>query len=285
VEKKTAGRVKIKFFAGGVQGDEREAVRKMRGGLINGAGVTGVGLGLINSEVRLLDLPFLFRSDAELDHVRDRLDTELQKKFNEKGYELLSWGDVGWIYIYSNIPITSRADIAKTKIWAWVDDPLVRELLKNLGVSGVPLGVPDVLPSLQTGLIDACYGSPLSMLALQWHTKVKYQTGEPISVGTGATVVLKKDFDKLSAEDQKMLLEEAKALQQKNLQTIRKDNERSLTKMKQLGLQVVPVPAALSDELHKDGLLVWEALAGKMYSKDWLEKIKQILGDYRKTHT
>src|SRR5262245_45195404 len=67
VDKKTNGRVKLKFFAGGVQGDERDAVRKMRLGQINGAAVTGVGLGLINGEVRLLDLPFLVKSDAELD--------------------------------------------------------------------------------------------------------------------------------------------------------------------------------------------------------------------------
>src|SRR5207245_1184066 len=73
VEKHTSGRVKIKFFAGGVQGDEREAVQKMRGGLLNGAGVTGVGLGQINEEVRVLELPFLFRTYDELDHVRTTL--------------------------------------------------------------------------------------------------------------------------------------------------------------------------------------------------------------------
>src|SRR5579884_4217014 len=257
VEKKTSGRVKIKFFAGGVQGDERESVQKMRGGLINGAGVTGVGLGQINDEVRVLELPFLFKTDAELDHVRTTLASDFQKKFNEKGYVLLGWGDVGWIYIYSNIPIKSRDDIGKTKMWAWTDDPLVRALFKNLGVRGVPLGMPDVLTSLQTGVIDACYGSPLSMVALQWNTKVKFMTSQPTSVAVGATVVNKKDFDKLSADDQKVMMDESKALQEKALATVRRDNDRALAKMKQLGLQVVDTPQPLVDDLKKQGMAVW----------------------------
>jgi len=285
LEKKTNGRVKVKFFAGGVQGDERDAVRKMRLGQINGAAVTGVGLGMINAEVRLLELPGLFNNDAELDYVRSTLAGEFQKKFNEKGYVLLGWGDVGWVYIFSNIPIRSREDIAKTKLWAWTDDPLVRALFKNLGVQGVPLGVPDVLPSLQTGLIDACYGSPLSTIALQWHTKVKYMTSMPTSVGIGATVVLKKDFDALSKEDQKVLVEEAKLLEDKLITTIRKDNDRALAKMKSLGLEVIPVPPALVDDIRKSSLAVWDDLSGKMYSKEWLDKIKRLLADYRKSHT
>src|SRR5262249_7350535 len=285
VEKKTGGRVKVKIFAGGVQGDERDAVRKMRGGTINGAAVTGVGLGLINAEVRLLELPGLFTSDAELDFVRSTLSDEFQKKFNEKGYVLLGWGDVGWIYIYSNSPVKSREDIQKLKIWAWTDDPLVRALFKNLNVQGVPLGVPDVLPSLQTGLIDACYGSPLALVALQWFTKVKYMTSQPMSVGVGATVLLKKDFDALSKDDQKVLVEEGKTLQVKVIETVRKDNERALSKMKSLGLQVVPTPQALVDDIRKQSMQVWDDLAGKMYSKEWLERVKKIVADYRKSHT
>ena len=88
-------------------------------------------------------------------------------------------------------------DLTQTKLWAWVDDQLVRTLFTQLGANGVPLGVPDVLPSLQTGLINACYGSPLSTLALQWYTKVKYMTSMHISQAIGATVITKKEFDKL----------------------------------------------------------------------------------------
>ena len=183
VEEHTGGKIKIKFFAGGTAGAERDAVRKMRLGQLNGAAVTAIGLGLINSEVRVLELPMLIDTYGELDYVRNKLDAELRKKFEDKGYVLLAWGDVGPVHIFSNTPIKGKADLAQLKLWAWVDDALVRALFTQLGVNGVPLGVPDVLPSLQTGLINACYGSPLSTLALQWVVPAFGETSaDPTSV-------------------------------------------------------------------------------------------------------
>jgi TRAP-type C4-dicarboxylate transport system substrate-binding protein len=284
VEKRTEGRAKFKFFAGGVQGDEREAVRKMRQGALSGAAVTGVGLGLISGEVRVLELPLLFKSNEELDYVRTTLSDDFRKKFNEKGFELISWGEVGWVYIFSNIPIRSEADLKKTKMWAWTDDPLIRSLLATFGVQGEPLGVPDVLPSLQTGLIDACYGSPLSTVALQWNTKVKYMSAQPYGIGVAAVVVSKKDFDKLSPGDQKIMLEEGRSMQSKGIESVRRDNDRALNKMKTLGLQVVPTPPELLESFKRGGAKVSAELTGKMFTREWLEKVKKTLADYRKAH-
>src|SRR3990170_4216252 len=137
VDEKTAGRVKFKYFFGGQQGGERDVVRKMRGGTLDGAAVTAVGLGLIKGDVRVLELPFLFRTDKELDYVREKMQPEFTKQFDDAGFVLLSWGDVGWVHLYSNAPINGRADLAKMKMWAWTDDPIVRALFKRLGVNRV----------------------------------------------------------------------------------------------------------------------------------------------------
>src|SRR5260370_41415925 len=90
VEQRTEGRVKIKFYSGGIQGDERDVIRKIRSGQLGGAAITGIGLSLIAPEVRVLDS---FRSYDDLDHARARLDAVLKKKIEEKGYILLGWGD------------------------------------------------------------------------------------------------------------------------------------------------------------------------------------------------
>src|SRR5690242_19078919 len=100
VEEHSAGKIKIKFYSGGVAGDERDAVRKMRLGQINGAAVTATGLGLIQSEVRVLELPMLIHNYEELDFLRDKLDVDLRKKFEETGYVLLAWADVGPVHIF-----------------------------------------------------------------------------------------------------------------------------------------------------------------------------------------
>jgi len=281
VEDHSKGRIKIKFYPGGIAGDERDAVRKMRLGQINGAAVTAIGLGLIQSEVRVLELPMLINGYEELDYVRNKLDGDIRKKFEDKGYVLLSWGDVGPAHIFSNTPIKSKADLAQTKLWAWVDDPLLRKLFEQLGVNGVPLGVPDVLPSLQTGLINACYGSPLAVLALQWYTKVKYMTSMQINIAIGATVLVKKEFDKLSPDLQKVMMEEAKELQTKLLKQIREENTKSLTAIKQAGVQVVESPKEMIAQFEEQSKAIRPKLEPSVYSHEFREKVEKLLADYR----
>jgi TRAP-type C4-dicarboxylate transport system substrate-binding protein len=281
VEEHSSGRIKVKFYAGGVAGDERDAVRKMRLGQINAAAVTAIGLGLIASEVRVLELPMMVGSYDELDYIRTKLDSEFRKKFEEKGYVLLAWGDVGPIHIFSNTPLKSKADLAQTKLWAWVDDPIVRKLFEQLGANGVPLGVPDVLPSLQTGLINACYGSPLTMLALQWYTKVKHMTSMHITQAIGATVMVKKDFDKLPADLQKVVLSDSKDLQEKLLKQIRDENARSINAIKQAGVQVDESPKEMVAQFEEQAKAIRPKLEPSVYSHEFREKVEKLLADYR----
>jgi TRAP-type C4-dicarboxylate transport system substrate-binding protein len=283
VETHSGGKLKIKFYAGGVAGDERDAVRKMRLGQINAAAVTAIGLGLIQSEVRVLELPLMVRSYAELDYVRNAMDAEFRKKFEEKGYVLLAWGDVGPVHIFSNTPIRSKADLQQTKLWAWTDDPLVKTMFKQLGSNGVPLGVPDVLTSLQTGLINACYGSPLSMVALQWYTKVKYMTSLQLSQAIGASVITKKDWDKLTPDLQKIMLDDGKQMEQKVLKTIRADNDKALASIKAAGVQVIDSPPAMVKEFEEQALALRPMLEKDpvVYSHEFRTKVEKLLADFR----
>lgn len=281
VGERSGGKLKMKFYAGGITGDERDAVRKMRLGQINAAAVTAIGLSLIQSEVRVLELPLLVKNYEELDYIRTRLDAEFRKKFEEKGYVLLSWGDVGPVHIFSNHPIKSKDDLAKTKLWAWVDDALVRALFQQLGSNGVPLGVPDVLPSLQTGLINACYGSPLSTLALQWYTKVKYMTSLAITQAVGATVMVKKEYDKLPPDLQKILLETSKDLEAKLLKQIRDDNAKALASIKQAGVQVVESPKEMVASFEEQAKAVRPKLEPSVYTHEFRDKVEKLLADYR----
>ena len=283
VESHSGGKVKVKFYAGGVAGDERDVVRKMRLGQLNAAAVTAIGLGLIQSEVRVLELPMMIKNYAELDYVRNAMDADFRKKFEEKGYVLLGWGDVGPVYIYSNTPIKSKADLAQTKLWAWTDDPLVKTMFKQLGSNGVPLGVPDVLTSLQTGLINACYGSPLAMVTLQWNTKVKYMTSLQLSQAVGATVVTKRDWDKLTPDLQKVVMDDAKEMEQKLLKVIRADNDASLKSMKANGIQVVETPAGMEKEFSDQALALRPILEKDpvVYTHEFRTKVEKLLADYR----
>ncbi|HEX2687211.1 MAG TPA: TRAP transporter substrate-binding protein DctP, partial [Kofleriaceae bacterium] len=207
IKDKTSGRVSLKYFEGGQQGDERDFVRKIKLGQLDGAAVTAVGLSMIDKSIRVLELPMMFQSAEELDYVADKLWPYFQKKFEKQGFKLNDRGEVGWIYFLSKARVEKISDLQGQKLWLWGDDELVGAVFKKFGLNGVPLGVPEVDGNLTSGKINACYGSPLAAVALQWYTKVKYMTSMPMSFAIGATVLSKKSYDKLSAEDAKTLAE------------------------------------------------------------------------------
>jgi TRAP-type C4-dicarboxylate transport system substrate-binding protein len=280
VEERTSGRVKIKFYAGGVQGDEKDCLRKIKLGQLSGAAITGIGLGSVAPEVRVLELA---RTYEELDALRAALSDTLKKKFEEHGYVLGGWGDVGPVMLFSNRPIKSLADIRATKLWLWSDDPMSKKLFEALEVRGVPMGVPDVLPGLSTGSIDAFFASPLSAVALQWSSKAKYVTSMVLSQASGATVISKKAFDAIPPEDQKVLREEGAKLEAKVVAQVRSDNATALERMKQKGMEVVPTPPELAKELQKRGEGVAEA-EGKNYSAEFQSQVRKLVEDYRAKH-
>ena len=191
LRKKTSGRVGFKFYEGAILGDERDVIRKMRIGQVHAAGFTGLGLGLINPNVRVLELPMLVETYAEADAVRNKLKAQLETGFLKKGFEMLGWSETGFVYILSNKPISSRKDMSGVKMWAWEGDQLVETLYKASNIVPIPTSITEVLTSLQTHLIDGVYAPPLAAIALQWYTQTKYMTDLKLSDSTGGVLVTK----------------------------------------------------------------------------------------------
>jgi TRAP-type C4-dicarboxylate transport system substrate-binding protein len=261
-QNKTGGRVTLKYFEGGQQGDERDFVRKINLGQLDGAAVTAVGLSMVDESIRVLELPMMFESTEEFDYVADKLWPYFQKKFEKKGFLLEDRGEVGWIYFLSKNPVEKIADLRGQKLWMWGDDQLVGAIFKKLGLNGVPLGVPEVDGNLTSGKIDACYGSPLAAVALQWYSKVKYMTSMPSSFAIGATVVSLDALKKLSADDTKAVEDISRANAKKLRKVIRKANEDAKGTMSRKGVTVVQTPIAMVDEITKKSGEMWNELAG-----------------------
>jgi TRAP-type C4-dicarboxylate transport system substrate-binding protein len=281
---KTAGRVTLKYFEGGQQGDERDFVRKIKLGQLDGAAVTAVGLSMIDESIRVLELPMMFQSAEELDYVADKLWPYFQKKFEKKGFRLNDRGEVGWVYFLSKAKVEKIADLRGQKLWLWGDDQLVSAVFKKIGLNGVPLGVPEVDAGLTSGKIDACYGSPVAAVALQWYSKVKYMTSMPMSFAIGATVVAIDAYKKLSPEDAKLVEDIGRASAKKLRKTIRKANEDAKGTMARKGVTIVQTPVAMVDEFTKQANEIWNELAGKIYSKEELKMVLDARDEYRAKH-
>jgi TRAP-type C4-dicarboxylate transport system substrate-binding protein len=284
VKDKTAGRVTLKFFEGGQQGDERDFVRKIKLGQLDGAAVTSIGMAMIDESIRVLELPMMFSSAEELDYVADKMWPYFQKKFEKKGFRLTDRGEVGWVYFLSKNKVETLADLKGQKLWMWGDDQLVGAMFKKLGLNGVPLGVPEVDAALTSGKINAAYGPPAGAIALQWYTKIKYMTSMPMSFAIGATVYSLDAIKKVSADDQKTLEELAKANAKKLRKVIRKANEDAKGTMTRKGVTVVQTPVAMVDEFTKLSQDSWKELVGKIYSQEELDMVLKYRDEYRAKH-
>lgn len=281
-EAKTGGRVKFKIYAGGVSGDEKDVVRKIRLGQLHAGGFTGFGIGEIAPEARLLDTPFLFKNAREIDHVYKTMDADFRKIFESRGYVLLGWAEVGNVNIFSNSPVTKPEDLRNVKMWLWEGDPIAEATFQALHIKPIPLSITDVMTSLQTGMINGVYGSPLSVIALQWFARMKYVFALPLTNASGAVLISKKTFDSLSKEDRKVMLE----LGEKHFRALtlqsRKENDESVGILKKKGLVFTePASPAVVKDLEAAGQTARLSLVGKLYSRELLEKVDGALKAFR----
>jgi TRAP-type transport system periplasmic protein len=277
----TEGRVAFKYYAGGSQGDEKDMIRKMRSKHLDGAALTGLGLSQIYSGIFVLQLPNMFADVEELDYVRDKMWPYFQTKFREHGYELLSQADLGWIHLFSTKPIRSLADLRKTKMWVWQGNANAEQIAESLGVSGVPLGVPEVLPALTTGRIDTVFNSPLGAVALQWHSQLRYMSSQPLGYGIASMVVRKDVYQLASKKDADIMLKIGQQLASQSKKMVRRDNERALRAMRSEGMQVVETPKDMRELIERESKAAWTAYVGKLYSKAELETALRYRDEYR----
>ncbi len=281
VREESKGRVRLKIFAGGVAGDEPDVVRKMRVGSLAGGAVTSVGLGEIQPALLALQAPGLYASWDELDAVRQRMADKLASLLAEKGYVVLFWGDVGFNRIFSQTKIERPADVGKTKMWVWTQDNVHRVLWDTAGVKAVPLGVPDVLPSLQSGLIDAYPTPPLAAVSLQWFSRSKFMLDLPYSVTIGAFVLSTKSMEKLSAEDRAALMKVSQDMGKELAALVRADNLRAVDAIKRAGIQVTAPSNEAKAEWEKLTAKAADAAAGNVYPKELLAEIREAIRAYR----
>ncbi|MDP8239171.1 MAG: TRAP transporter substrate-binding protein DctP [Candidatus Hatepunaea meridiana] len=281
LREKSGGEVGFKFYPNMSMGDETDVIRKIRLGQINGAGFTGFGLGEILTEMRILELPYLYSDDDELDYVKEQLIGYFEEKLAEKGFILLGWADVGWIYFLSQEPVAEPIDLKGLKVWMWEGDPLAKAFFAELKKSPVPLSVTDVHLSLQTGLIDAVYCSPLAALLLQWFTKVEYISDIPFTNSIGAVLLDKRTYDDLSPEIQIIVRETSRKHLRELVIKSRKDNSEAYLHLLKEGLKQVKSTQEQRDKMANISLKVHSRLSGKLYSPELLTRLKEILADYR----
>jgi TRAP-type C4-dicarboxylate transport system substrate-binding protein len=281
IETKTNKRVSFKFYPGGVMGDDNSVLKKMRFNQLNGAAVTNGGLGTIYPDIQLYNLVAKFSSLEEIDYVRQKMDGKLIAGLDKKGITALGFVELGFTYLMATQPIHNLAEIKALKSWAPDNNAVIQNAQKALGISPIPLPMGDVLMGLQTGMINVVASSPAGALALQWQTKIKYLNKLPMTYVLGVLAVNKKDFDKLSKEDQTIVSQVmARVLGELN-QHSREDNQKASETLKSQGVEFIdPTPEASAEFKNLLKNSETELVKSGRLSSGLLQELNQHLADF-----
>ncbi|MCP4575626.1 MAG: ABC transporter substrate-binding protein [Deltaproteobacteria bacterium] len=277
LRKKSGGRLGLAIYAGGIAGDELDVLKKMRIGQIQCAAFSGVGFGKILPMVRVLDLPFFFRNDSEVDQVHRELFTFFADQFKKKGFTLLAWTEVGNVNIFSRKSVSNLEDLKGLKIWAWAGDPIAKETFVTMGVNPIPLPITDVNTALNTGMIDTVYAPPLGALALQWHAKLSYMMGLPLVHSTGAILLSSRTYKKLPPDLATLLQKTMKSAMADLTETLRRQREEAVQVIRDSGITVIPIEGEARKPFYAIHTEVARKLAGKIYPEELLLRVYHIL--------
>jgi TRAP-type C4-dicarboxylate transport system substrate-binding protein len=283
-KKASGGKVELRIYPGGEQGDEPEMVQKIRIKKLQAVALSGAGLSGIDSSVTALEIPMMLSSYEELDYVRDHISDRLEKGLAQHGFIVLNWGDAGWVHFFTKQAASRPDDIRKMKLCVLQGDNSTFELYKVNGFHPVALAATDILTGLQTGLIDAFQSPPLIALSNQWFGGAKNMLDIQFAQLVGATVIDKSVWDKIPAPVQKEMLVSAKKAGVALREEIRKAEAGSIPIMQQFGLNLVKPDAKASAEWRQLAESIWPKLRGSSMPPDLFDQVKRLRDEFRKTH-
>ena len=282
IQERTDGRVQIKYYGGGIMGNDTKVLGKIRIGNLQGGAFTPSALQKIYPEISLYGLPLTFESEEEAAYVRSRLDQTIMDGLAKAGFVNFGFAAGGFAVIMSNEPVRSLSDLKGKKVWVPEGDTISYASMQALSLSPVTLPLTDVLTGLQTGLIDIVAMSPIGALVLQWHTKVKFITDLPLIYTMGFMAIDNKAFRKIGPADQEIVRDVMTRTYAQLDEANIADNEEALQALLNTGIAIV---ALADDEVTEIRAIIRQsnmdmAEQGK-YSIDLYEQMLQYVLEYR----
>jgi TRAP-type C4-dicarboxylate transport system substrate-binding protein len=282
ISQRTDDRVKFKFYTGGVMGNEKSVLKKMRIRQLHGGAFSVGGLAEVYPDVQIYTLPFLFRSYSEVDYVRSKMDDEISKGLAQNGMILLGMSDGGFAYVMSDTPVQSIDQLKDKKIWLPEGDVITQTMYKIADIAPVPLSLADVYTGLQTGLIDTIGSSLIGAIAFQWHSRIKYVADIPLFYLVGQLVIDKRAFYKISANDQTVVHEVMHTVMSKLGEMNRKDDAEARLALQNQGIQFLTISAEEQHRLESIAKQSIEALGKKgVYTQEMYNLLSQYLIEFR----
>lgn len=264
-ERRTNGRVTTSVYPGG-DNTEEGLLREIRFKNLQVAQLSAITLGNLDDAFNVFGLPMFYESYAEADRVLEKLGPELETRLERKGYKALNWGYVGWVHIFSRKPVTTVDDLKRLKLYTSAGDDRLAKWYRANGFTAVPLDSTEIVGSLQTRMIEAVPSPPMFALLLTWYRAAPHMMDVGFAPLMGSTVMSLETFNRLTADDQKIVLEEAKKAGQRLRSEIPRQDREAIETMQRKGLRVTkvdlgqwrPLAERLGESMRRDGVVPGE---------------------------
>lgn len=282
-EAETKGQYTVKIYLNGKLGDERAMLEKIKFGRLTGGGFSTSGIATVAPEIQVFEVPFLFRNNQESDYIMDEVVLQdMRELLAKKGLYLYIWAENGWLDWGSRkSAVNSIKDLNALKVWSQESDVQLT-IYSSLGVQTVPLGVPEVVTSLQTGIIDAVASTPVFALGAQWFRHLQFWLDTNHSYQPAAVVFALKWWDSLPPEARGALDKMAKELQASARKDVRGIDSGIFKGFEKAGVKITPITPGARQEFEQKAAAVGPALVKKGVVPQALwDKIQAALKKHR----
>jgi TRAP-type C4-dicarboxylate transport system substrate-binding protein len=284
IEARTHGRVKMKWYWGGIAGDELAVLDRIRRDQLDGeAGVQHCMK--VAPSMRVFRLLGLVQSYDEQAYVLGRLHQTLDDEFRKSGFWAFESG-MGSELLLSRVPVRSLAELRGLKVWQWDIDEMMGRQMRALGISQlVPTALNDTYAALEAGRFDVIQAIPSAALAFQWSSRAKYYTDLKLGFVPACLMISNRVFDALSVEDQQ-ILQDAGARLEVRFRDLGKTQDKQLTEelFPRQGLEHLVPSQTFRAEFFNAAREARKAVPPEEVAPELVRKVESWLADYRAEH-
>jgi TRAP-type transport system periplasmic protein len=281
LRKQTNGEAGMIIYPSSLMGDQSTVVKKIKIGQLSGSVLSSGGIELIFKDFACLGFPMVFRSYEEYDYVKEKLGPFFESEIDKKDFILMSFTEVGFIYVFSKKKINSIQTLREAKPFLLEGDEISQALFDEGNAKPIPIQLSDILTGLQTGLIDTVFSPTYALIVTQWFTKVNYMADFPITLMLGGIVIDKKMFNSMPKEYQTIMRSLFKENFEKLTMKIRKDNENARSSLEKYGIKFLTVDKKEQEKFYDLCRNVRAKLTEKEYSKDVTDRLIKAVEEYR----
>jgi len=284
VEKATDGEVAVKWYFGGIAGDEEEAMSR-----VGKAQLDGIGAGILCSKVapsmRVFSIPGVIQSRDEADYVAQKMGPAFAAEAQRAGFAMLFSSGLGPKMVFSRAPVTTMEQLRATRLWRWNLDEAGVMATREMGVPLVPAPIDVATRAYDEHKIDGFISVPTAALAFQWSTQAPFITDLRPGYLQGCMLVANRTWDRLSLRQREAVLAAAGKCAHRFDEVGRQQDDQLLGGLfARQGLRIVAPSAALRAQYFEAARAAREKLGDRLVPRPLLDQVMRMLADYRAEH-